>query len=60
MNRPGFTVEKKNGINFDANHIFYSWKSGKGWCMFFVCSGSIEEIPVEEVKEVRFSPYGPN
>lgn len=56
--RPQFTIERKDGVNFDANHIFYSWKPEKGWFIFFICSGSIEEIPAHEIKEIRFLPFG--
>jgi hypothetical protein len=59
MKRPGFTVEKKNGINYDANHLFYAWMEGQ-WVLSFICSGILISCPIGEVKEIRFSVEGAN
>lgn len=53
MNRPGFTVETTDGKNFDANHLTICWDHG--WIVTFICSGILEQITSERIKEVRFA-----
>lgn len=55
MLRPGFTIETKLGINYDANHICYSWNQSIGWVISFICSGTEAQFPANEIKEIRFS-----
>ena len=57
MDRLGFfTIEDKEGVSYDASHIFCVRKSLTGWFIYFICSGCLEEVPIEDVKEIRFSP----
>ena len=60
MKRPGFTVEDVIGRNFDANHLTICWDSTFGeYGIFFICSGALEMIPANQIKEIRFSKEGP-
>jgi len=61
MLRPGFTVEDVIGRNFDANHLKISWDHDHhGWIVSFICSGTLERIPTDGIKEIRFSKEGPS
>lgn len=57
MGRPGFTVEKDGGINYDANHLTICWDHNQ-WVISFICSGTLERIPAVLIKEIRFSKDG--
>jgi len=57
MKRPGFTVELKDGRNYDANHITYAWDHG--WVITFISSGVLETMFPEQIKEIRFVASGP-
>lgn len=54
--RPAFTVEMNGGINYDANHLTICWDNG--WVVAFISSGTMERVPVEMIKEIRFSKNG--
>lgn len=59
MKRPGFTVEDVIGRNFDANHLMICWdRDHHGWVVSFICSGTLERIPIGGIKEIRFSKDG--
>lgn len=58
MKRPGFTVETNVGVNFDANHLSICWDCG--WVVSFICSGILERIPADGIKEIRFVQEGPD
>jgi len=63
MQRPGFTVEDIYGKNFDANHLSIAWDSSKyykAYVISFICSGALEIIPANLIKEIRFSKEGPS
>lgn len=56
IKRPNFIVETMGGRNLDANHLTIGWDVG--WNISFICSGVITIIPIEFVKEIRFSKEG--
>lgn len=58
MQRPHFTVEVKEGMCFDANHIYYSWNVTAGWVVSFVCSGEERRFDIDRIKEIRFAKSG--
>ena len=57
MDRPGFTVEVDGGINYDANHLTICWSKGR-WIVSFICSGVLENVSINLIKEIRFSKKG--
>ncbi len=57
MKRPGFRLETKFGVSFDANNLIICWD--RGWIVSFICSGVLQRISANEIKEIHFTEEGP-
>mgnify|MGYP001614168893 FL=1 len=59
MSRPSFTIIDNRDISYDGNHLAFVTEDGTGrWMFSFVCSGHMTLLPVDELKEIRFSAEG--
>jgi len=56
--RPHFTIKKKNGNGYDANHIRYARGFDGQWVVEFLCSGQATSLPVDDVESIEFVPAG--
>jgi hypothetical protein len=58
IGRPGFTIQKKGGNAYDANHIHYAKGEHGKWIIRFICSGFAVSIPVDEIEFIKFQTTG--
>lgn len=61
MQKLSFTITKRDGIKFSADHIFSGHHSFKGseesqLAIHFVCSGGLATVMASEVESITFHP----